>query len=472
MPRVLIVGGGITGLTAAYNLQKAARAAASPLEIVLLEQQHRLGGKVQTELTAGLTIEQGPDSFLARKPWLQELCQELGLPLIGMNTNLGKTYFLHKGRLVALPVGMQMMIPTQIGAFLSTPLLSSAGKLRAALDAVLPRRRAAGDESMGAFIQRRFGTELLDQIAAPLLAGIYAGDPYDLSLAATFPMFADMELQHRSLILGARRQATGAAAPGAAPRRVAGRSSFQTVATGLHSLVDALVAAMPGVQVELGATVVRVARDHGWRVQLAGGRELAADSLVLATPAYASARLLQPVAPGAAQELAAIPYNSALVVSLAYRPSEVAHPLDAAGFLVPRREHPVLTAATWVTAKWPHTTDGQLVHLRGYLGRSGQADPTALSDSAAVAAFRTTLCSVMGIAAAPALTRVYRWPRALPQYRVGHLERVARIRRQVATMPGLHVAGAAFTGAGLPDCVRAGREAAQQVAEQFAWPRA
>ncbi|MHB9145518.1 MAG: protoporphyrinogen oxidase [Symbiobacteriia bacterium] len=461
--QVVIVGGGITGLATAYYVRKGARAAGRDVSVTLVERDAELGGKVQTEMVQGLTIEGGPDSFLARKVWLSDLCKELGLPLIGTRPGLSRTYIWHDGRLVPLPLGMQIMIPTKWVPFMLTPLISLPGKLRAILDLFHPQGKEPGDQSMGSFVHRHFGTEVLDRVAAPMLGGIYAGDPYEMSLEATFPMFLALERKYGSLLLGARKSAP--------PKGPTG-SAFVTVATGLRSIIDALVAAMPELNYELNREVTAVGRTArgGFEVTLNDGRRLTADAVVLATPGYVSAELIRPLAPEAARELGEITYNSAVVVSCAYRLDDVPRPLDGSGFLVPQGEPLNITASTWVTTKWPHTGQGDLALIRAYLGRSGdRLDWVEASDEEILAAVRQDFKTTMGIDAAPVLHRIYRWPLGLPQYKVNHLRRAERIERLLQEQAGLFVAGAAFRGAGLPDCVREGGEAAAGVSRYLGW---
>ena len=460
--RVVIAGGGITGLSTAYYVRKSAEAAGRDIEILIIEKSGQLGGKVQTETAQGLIIEGGPDSFLARKAWLSDLARELGLPLVGTRPNLNRTYIWHAGRLVPLPLGMQIMIPTKWVPFMLTPLISIPGKLRAMLDLFHPKGKEPGDQSMGSFVHRHFGTEVLDRVAAPMLGGIYAGDPYEMSLEATFPMFLAMERKYGSLLLGAKKSAP--------PKGPTG-SAFVTVETGLRSIIDALINAMPDVKFELGREVNGVARvGQGFEVSLDDGRHLPADAVVLATPGYVSAGLIRDLVPEAARELGEVQYNSAVVVSLAYRKEDVPRPLDGSGFLVPKGEPLNITASTWVTTKWPHAGNGDLALIRGYLGRSGdKLDWVEAADEEILAATRKDLQTTMGIEAEPVLSRIYRWPLSLPQYRVNHLRRAERIQHRMEGQPGLYLAGAAFRGAGLPDCVREAGEAAERLAHDLSW---
>jgi protoporphyrinogen/coproporphyrinogen III oxidase len=457
--RVLIAGGGITGLTAAYRLRQRAAAAGADAEILLVEREERLGGQIWTERTDGLVIEAAPDSFLARKPWFGDLCRELGLPVIGTNEQIKQTYILHRGRLEPIPPGMQLFIPTRPAAFLGSPLVSPLGKARALLEPLVPVRTDDGDESIGHFIARRFGPEVLDRIGAPLLAGVYGGDPYETSLLATFPQFRQMERERRSLLLGARR---------AAPARGTTGSLFQTVPDGLYAVVEKLAAACPDLRT--GVSVRELAPvSRGFAVVLDSGEQVEADAVILTLPAYATAGLVAGFLPDAAAELRRIEYASVVVAALAYRRAEIDHPLDATGFLVPRSEELPITASTWVSSKWTHAAPPETALLRGYLGRPGDRDWTQEPDDAVIAAVRQSFCQVMGITAEPVLSRVFRWPRSRPRYRVGHLELVGRIEASLQRAPGLLFAGAAYRGAGLPDCVRDGAAAADRAAAHLGW---
>lgn len=465
--RVLIAGGGITGLAAAYRLQQVARAAGVPAEIVVVEREPRLGGKTQTERVDGMVIEAGPDSFLAGKPWLSQLCGELGLPVTGTNPAIQTTYIYHRGRLEALPLGLRLMIPTRLGPFVRTRLLSPAGKLRAALEPLVPVRRGDADESIGSFVCRRFGREVLERIAGPLMGGIYGGDWNVISLKATFPMFLRMEQEQGSLLLAARKmKPAGLNGP-------TGFSAFLTVPTGLRTVVEALVKATDGVRY-LTATALVALRQAtggaGWVAELSNGERMEADAVVVALPAYEAASLVRDFLQEVAGELSAIPHGSSVVVALAYRRQDVGRPLDASGFLVPKAEPLELAACTWVSSKWTQAAPPDRALLRAFLGRAGGRDWTQETDEAILAEARRGLEVTMGLRADPILTRIFRWPRAMPQYTVGHLDRMGRVDRLLERAPGLYLAGAAFRGVGLPDCVREGFTAAERAARHLGWP--
>lgn len=463
--RIVIAGGGITGLAAAHSLRKRARAAGVPAEIIVVERDTKLGGKTQTDIVDGMVIENGPDSFIAHKPWFGELCTELGLPTVGTNPEIRSTYIYHRGRLEQLPVGMQIMIPTEVRPFVNTRLLSPLGKLRAAMEPLIPIKKTDEDESIASFVRRRFGPELLDNIAGPLMGGIYGGDYDAVSMKATFPMFMKMEREQGSLLLAARRNAANR------PKGPTG-SAFLTVPTGLHTVVQALAGAIGGDRCLMGTAVTGLApTGDGSRYHLAlsNGDRLEADAVILALPAYVAAELVRDYLSEVAGELDAILYGNSVVVTLAFRRSEVRHPLDGSGFLIPMREPVELTASTWVSAKWPHAAPADKVLMRCFLGRSGVKDWTKESDAAIIAAVRQGLQQVMGLGAAPVLTRIFRWPRANAQYRVGHLDRMEKIDRLMQRAAGLYLAGAAYRGIGLPDCVREGNQAADRVARHLGW---
>ncbi len=462
---ILIVGGGVTGLTAAYRLQQQIRQKGIDARVTLVEKDDRLGGKTRTSMVDGMVIEHGPDSFIAHKPWFGQLLKELGLPTVGTNPKIKSTYIYHKGRLEQLPVGMRIMIPTEVWPFLKTPLISPLGKLRAAMEPLIPRKKDDADESIGEFVSRRFGREVLENIAGPLMGGIYGGDWDQVSIKATFAMFPKME-QKGSLLLQSwlKKQENK-------PKGPTG-SMFLTVPTGLQSAVEALVAASEGVAYRTGTALTGLKPVDGGRayaVTLDTGEELKVDAVVLATPAYVASQAVREFRPDVAAELDEIPYGNSCVVALAYNRKDVDHPLDASGFLVPMREPLDVTAATWVSSKWPHAAPEDKVLMRCFLGRSAGRDWTKEPDEVIVEATRRGLKQAMGLTADPILVKIFRWPRAMAGYRVGHLDRVARIDGLVARSPGLYLAGAAYRGVGLPDCVREGNEAAQKVARHLGW---
>ena len=462
--RVVIVGGGITGLAAAYFLLKRSQGLKPSIEVTLVEPE-RLGGKIVTERVQGFLVEGGPDAFLTQKPWAVQLCRDLGLGEQLVAPRPGKTYALVKGRLRRLPEGAMGLIPTRLSSFAKSELFTPWGKLRMGLDLFLPPKRDDQDESLAQFITRRLGREALDRLAEPLLAGVYAADPQCLSVNATFPMLRELERRYGSLIRGAlrmQRQRRNQRSPrsGEKPSPV-----FLTLRDGLETLTEALVSRIePRVRVLKGRRVVRLdPLVKGYRLALDDGSTLEADAVVLTTPAFVAAELVEPLSAEAAELLVQIPYASTAVVSLGFRRPDVEHPLDGTGFVVPRAEGRELSACTWSSSKWPGRAPEGFVLLRAFFGRFGRSDVLSLEDAELVELALDELRGLLGVRGRPALARVHRWPRAMPQYLVGHRERLVQIEQALSEHPRLILAGAAYCGIGLPDCIRQGEEVAERL---------
>ncbi|MFQ6059182.1 MAG: protoporphyrinogen oxidase [Anaerolineae bacterium] len=468
MTRVIIVGGGIAGLATAYYLQEGARAAGIRLEYILIESRPRFGGTIVTDRLDGFVIEGGPDCFLSQKPWALELCQQLGLAdrLIGTNDERRKVYVLWQGRLHELPEGVMLIVPTRFAPFLRSSLLSLSGKLRMGLDLVIPPKRDDDDESLADFVRRRLGSEALEKIAEPLMAGIHVADPERLSLKATFPRFIELEKKHGSLIRGmlAQRRRAAARGPDGARRRW---SMFVSLRGGLTELVEALVGRLSAGSLMAGRRVVGLSRPLGgaapYTVHLDDGTSLRADAVVLATPAYITAHLLEGLNPSLAGALRAIPYVSTATVSLGYKRADLIHPLDGFGFVVPKRENRKIMACTWTSAKFDGRAPHDHVLLRGFIGGTRAEHLVELDDEAMVRMVQEELRAIMGVTAEPVLARVYRWEKASPQYEVGHLERVAALEAMCAPHPGLFLTGSAYRGVGIPDCIHDGALTAERV---------
>jgi oxygen-dependent protoporphyrinogen oxidase len=458
--KVVVVGGGISGLAAAHRLTELARERQTPLELTLIEARERLGGTIVSERVDGFLVEAGPDSFLSEKPWALALCRRLGVEnrLARTDDRFRKVFVWHGGRLHPLPDGFQLLAPTAMRPFVTSSLFTLRGKLRMALDLVLPRGHA-DDESLGDFVRRRLGAEALERVAQPLVAGIYTADPDDLSLAATMPRFLEVEKRDRSIILGLRRALARAPLPGTSGARW---SLFVTFAGGMEELVSTLAARLPAGATVLKQRVSALERvGEGWRVKTAEGGAFDAERVVLATEAHATARLARYLDPGLANLLAEIPYSSAATVSLGYRRADVPHPLDGFGFVVPRTEGKALLAGTFSSVKYPGRAPEGHVLIRCFLGGMLNAAMLNEDDAVLVTRARGELRQALGITAEPVLTRMSRWPASMPQYRVGHLTRVGAIERAVAALPGLALAGAAYKGVGIADCVRSGEAAAE-----------
>jgi oxygen-dependent protoporphyrinogen oxidase len=495
MKQVVIVGGGIAGLSAAYSLQKLAKESGSEMAITLLEAAKTMGGKIVTHRTNGFVIEGGPDTFLATKLWAVRLCNELGLGerLHGTNPEHRNTYVLRNGRLHPLPEGLTMMVPTRITPMLRTGLLSWAAKARMGMDFFLPPRSRNGDESLGEFVSRRLGRQVYENLIEPLMSGIYAGDGDALSLKATFPYLRDFELEHGGVVKGAlaARKKLAQNSTSRDGNRSSKRSVFLTPETGLAEIVEALVSrletggatlrtgvrvrkltASPSLASSMSASSMSAQDDRikapagenlRFIVELDDEEQLVADAVILATPAYVSGDLLEESDPALASDLLSIPYVSTATVSLAYRQDDLPRPLDGYGYMIPRSEGRKALACTWTSTKFPHRAPEDFALLRVFIGRAGQEDSLLWKEPDLLEVAREEVRATLGIEAAPALARVFVWDRAMPQYNLGHPDRLKRIESAMARWPGLALAGNGYTGIGLPDCIRSGQEAAESV---------
>lgn len=468
---VVIVGGGIAGLATAFALQERAVEQGVSMRCTVLEEASEWGGKILTRRVGDLLIEAGPDSFLSQKPWGLELCAKLGLSdqLINTNEANKKTFVYSRGRLRELPEGLVVLVPTKLGPLLRSGLISKPGLLRMGLDLLLPARRSDEDETLGAFFRRRVGREAFERLIEPLMAGIYAGDAEQMSLRATFPRFAELERAHGGLIRGmlAVRPGTGAAGGRLGPSR----SMFVTLREGLGEMVRALRARVEkegaALQTKRRVEAIRVRSGQPgiWTHDLIlhEGPPLAADAVVLATPAFVSAELVRPLSPSAGELLARIPYASTATVSLAYDAAQVRHAVNGFGFVVPRVEARALLAATWSSLKWSYRAPASQTLVRCYLGGVGREETLRGDDATIVRRVREDLARMAGLRAEPAYTEVHRWERGMPQYVLGHLERLDAITTSLSAYPGLFLTGAAYRGIGIPDCIRDGSETATLV---------
>ena len=467
--RVIVVGGGITGLSAAYSLQERAAQGGKPVEIVLLEGDDRLGGKIRTEHVDGFTIEGGPDCFLRQKPWAAQLCRRMGIgdALIGTNDDRRKTYVVNRGRLTPLPDGVMLIIPTRITPFALSPLISIPGKIRMGMDFFIPRRTDGQDESVADFVRRRLGTEALEKIAEPLLSGIHVSDPEKQSLLGTFPRFRKLEENHGSLIRGmlAQRRSPGnnGSQPAAGAAEPGPGTLFITLREGMNQMVAALERRMAQDQIVLGAQVARLERTpEGYRVTDERGRTWEAEAVIVATPAFNASSLVKPLHPDLSTFLGNIRYISTATISLGFAKAEIGHRLNGFGYVTPRKEKRQVGACTWTSTKFDHRVPADGALLRCFVGGPGREQLVDLSDAELTSLARQELNEMMGIRAEPRLVKIFRWYKANPQYDVGHLERIEAMRKMSAAVPGLFLAGSAYDGVGIPDCVRQGEQAAAQ----------
>jgi oxygen-dependent protoporphyrinogen oxidase len=458
--RVVVVGGGVSGLATAYALIRDANREGRDLRLTLLEAGTRLGGNVHTERVDGYVIESGPDSFVVSRPHALHLCEDLGLGprLIETRPENRRVYIARRGKLVAVPEGLVLGIPSRLRPFLRSPLLSVRGKLRVLREmAGTSPDISGGDVSIGDFLVRRFGREMVDVVLEPLLGGIYAGDAFRLSLRSTFPdWFA--ESGGGASLLRAARSARRAKGNGESPR-----SPFRSLVGGMGELVETLVSRIGSGAIRTSTKVVGVERSGTkFRVRLADG-DLEADQVVVALPAGAASQVTGLLDQRLSGELSGIDYVSTAVVTLAYARDQIAHPLDAAGFLVPKTEGRKVTAGTFISSKWEGRAPPGAALVRGFVGGAHDEDVASLDEDRLIALVAGDLRDLLGIAGAHRFARVTRYIKSSPQPMVGHFERVARIRAAVGDISGLHVIGNAYDGVGIPDCVRLAEEVAARI---------
>jgi oxygen-dependent protoporphyrinogen oxidase len=491
--RTAIVGGGIAGLAAAYELEKA-RAAGADVEYTLFEAREQLGGSIASEIVDGAVLERGPDSFLTEKPSAIELCRELGLAadLVPSNDAARKTYILVKNKLVPLPDGLMFLVPTKLIPTALTPLFSLSTKVRMGLELLHPPRPSGlEDEAVATLVERHFGPEAVDRLADPLLSGIYGGDATQLSARTVLPRLVEMEAEYGSLtrgMLAAHRKMRAKAGEAAKKNAHSGNSNgrpnsnqaprpiFTTLRGGLQQLVDAIAARLNPAWLRLSTPVSGIEKvSNGWRVQAAGVKQIY-DSVIVCSPAWAAGVLLAPVDSALGEDLSAIPYSSSITINLVYDEAALGPLPDGFGFLVPASEGRAMLACTFVHRKFLGRTPPGKAVLRAFLGGMKNEALLAEPDDVLVTTVRRELQEIIGIHARPEHTQVSRWRRAMAQYAVGHQSRAKRVAERVAELPGLKLAGNAYDGIGIPDCIRLGRTAAkdllasQQVSETASQP--
>ena len=470
---VVIVGGGISGLATAFSLLELAAKSGLSLRCTILEAAPSWGGKIVTHRIGDIVTEAGPDSFLSQKPAGLELCTKLGLAdqLINTNETIKKACVLSKGRMCDLPEGLLSFTPRQLKPFLSSGLLTWTGLARMGLEIAVPPGPSREDESLAAFLRRRFGSQAYVRVLEPLMAGIYAGDAEQMSLRATFPRFFELEQQHGSVVRGMLEAKKAASSVSSAQPR---RTMFVSLKNGLGDLVTALTQRLTeqGVELQLGKRVeaLRV-RSHElgrWMYDLIlhDGSALSAEGVVLATPAYVSADLLRPLTPIAGGVLDLIPYTSTATIAMTF-PRAMVRGVEGFGFIVPRAEQRDLIAATWTSLKWPHRAPADQLLVRGYVGGVGREEILQLDDAALTSKVRAELAALCGISVEPTYTEVNRWWKAMPQYTIGHLDRLAQLDAALSRYPGLVLTGAGYRGVGIPDCIRDGASAAERVVQDL-----
>ena len=475
MQKIIIIGGGIAGLSAAYYAKKNA----PDTRVTLLEVSNRWGGKITTDRVpfnnGEFIIEGGPDTFLATKPWGVTLCKELGLAdrLHGTNPHKKNTYVLHRNRLQPIPDGLAMMIPTNISSILKSSLVSWPGKIRMGCDFLLPAQNGHHDESLGHFVSRRLGREAYENLVEPLMSGIYAGDGDQLSLQSTFPYLHDLEVKYGSLARGALRMRQQMATRGQSTQ--GSRSAFLTPTTGLAEMVEKLVASIMlfDTDLRLNANAQTLERSNAgtWNVTLDNGETLTANGVIIATPAYATGKIIAGLDPELASILGSIPYASTATVTLAYRQSDLPCSLDGYGYVIPRSERRRALACTWTSTKFPHRAPEGHALIRVFVGRAGQEADIPWDDAGLLELAREELELTLGITAEPLVSRVFTWANAMPQYNLGHPKKLAQIDIALEKHPALALAGNGYRGIGIPDCIHSGELAVEKILKQMSLPR-
>ena len=447
---VAVIGAGVSGLAAAYELRKRKRS------VLVLEREARPGGIILTERVGEFIIDAGPDSLLVQKPAAVALCNELGLGDRLFPTKLPRTAFvLRGGELHPLPGASILGFPTRLTPLMKSTLFSTRAKFRMAAEVVIPRARVAHDESIAGFVRRRFGSEAVTYIAEPLLAGIHAGDVERLSMRALFPRLIDAEARAGSVIRAFRREQGPLNADGV----------FRSFPNGLAELVDGLMKAVPKESVRLGANVTGISSADGFVVHIADQAPVRAHAVVIAVPAFAAAELLRPMDAELSAACASIRYLSTATVVFALPRAAVGHDLQGTGFVVPRAEGLSITAGAWISSKWPHRAPEGQALLRAFLGGARDPDVLSKTDAELAGAALGDLTKILNIRGAPIMTRVYRWNRSSPQQEVGHGALIDRIDARLATRPGLFISAAGFRGVGIPDSIADARQTAAAAAE-------
>lgn len=466
MKKVVIVGGGITGLTSAYYLQEAAKKAGLALDYVLVEKSDQLGGKIQTAKEHGYIIEGGPDCFVREKPSVTELCAQIGITdkLLPSNDASTGTFVLSGGKLHQLPDGLMILVPTKIMPFALSPLISWPGKLRMGMDLLLPKKPSDEDESLANFVTRRLGKEALDKIGEPLIGGIHGGNSHNMSLKASFPRFIEMEQEHRSLILAMLRARAKTPKPVPPKPGQPKKTYFMSFQGGMADLITGVASCLRQDKILTGKSVENITRltDGKYRVAITGQEPVIADGVILTTPAWDSAKLLQQMDSGISNDLYKIPQASSATMSLIYRKEDVPD-LGSFGFVIPASEKRQINALTFSSVKWNYRVpDEKYVSLRTFVGGGRNQELASLSDEELVRIARKELADILGLKGTPVYSKVHHWIEARPQYILGHLDLISSLQNRLEqAYQGLQLAGASYRGIGVPDCVNDAKRAVQ-----------
>ncbi|NQS92395.1 MAG: protoporphyrinogen oxidase [Chloroflexi bacterium] len=469
--KIAIIGGGIAGLAAAHYLEKKADESNTQVEITVFEAADYWGGKIKTVVEDSFVIEGGPDAYLITKPWMRNLCRELGIDqgLHGTSQEHTETFILHKGELISIPTGLTMTIPTEFGPLLKTKLLSIPEKARMGLDFAIPPRKSNIDESLAGFITRRLGRAAYENLVGPLLSGIYAGDGDRLSLQSTFPNFRDMEIEHGGLIKGAvalkLKRAVGSRKRNNGSNSGISRSIFETHKGGLSLIIETLVKSLNnrGVKMFLSSSVAQIkSRETGYAIHQENGLTTDFDAVVVAVPSYVAAELLPDVSDDLANELGRVEYVTTATVSLAYKKMDLPE-LKGYGYIIPQYEKSKALACTWTSTKWVERAPEDYALLRVFVGRIQDAERLPEDKNELIQIAKDEIRQTMGIEHNPVRSWVFRWEKAMPQYNLGHPERLERIEKILKDQPNIALAGNGYYGIGLPDCIKSGIKAADKL---------
>jgi oxygen-dependent protoporphyrinogen oxidase len=473
MSKIIIIGGGIAGLTAAVHLKAGAKVYGKELDVLVLEKGNRVGGKILTEKVGDFLVEGGPDSFLPEKVQTVQLAKQLGLEseMLPSNDQYKGTFIYSRGKLRSLPEGVMLMVPTMFRPMVTSTLISWPGKLRMGMEMFIPKRRLQGDESLASFVTRRLGRECLEKIAEPLVAGIHTSNPDNMSVMATFPRFLQMEQKSGSLIRGmlaAMKHRPHATLSGPVKAKSGGAPKmtyFMSFRNGMQTLSQACADYLGKDAIRTGTTVDAIEpRGKGYAVILSGGKVVEADQVMLCTASYDAAEMIKGFAPEAAAQMQKIEWSSSANVSVAFRRSDIKVPLKGFGFIIPKIESRKINAATFSSIKWSYRAPDDMVMLRAFVGGGNREDLVFdLDDPAMVQNVLNELDIILGLKAEPQLAKVYRWYKAMPKYTVGHLDRMDLLDRTIAEHPGISLLGCSYRGIGIGGCVQEAQIAAEKI---------
>ncbi len=473
MKKIVIIGGGISGLSTFYYLRKLINEKKIDAEIQLVEKSGRFGGQIKTEYDGEFIFEGGSDCFIREKPWALKLCNELEIEekLVNTREENSGTFIYHSGKLHPLPEGLMLLVPTRFLPFATTGLFSIPGKLRMAIEAFVPKKKNDSDETLEGFVTRRFGRELLEMIAEPLIAGIHSGDPEKMSVQSTFPRFHQMEKDYGSLTratLAARkkmREMMKKKNPG-----VPERSFFISFKNGMYELVEKMLEKLKGENISTGKEVTSITKDGSGRfmIKINGSESIIADSVIVTTPAYVSSTLLKDLNGKMSNSMELIPYIKSCTISIVYKKSDIENRLPRAfGFLVPSVERRNIMAATFTSLKWPNRCPDEYIMLRCFVGGKHRQEYVEKDDKTLIKIVRDELKSIIGIEAEPVKYRIFRWINNMPQYNMGHRELIDIIDKGMSENRGLYVTGSAYKGIGIPDCINNAEITAKRIVEEI-----